>query len=59
MINGIIAFEIVVTDLQAKKKLSQNRTEAERSNIITSLGLSTDKNEQEIAAYMSASNTHI
>lgn len=52
MMNGITAFEIVVTDLQAKKKLSQNRTEIERENIISSLSSSTDKNEQEIAAYM-------
>jgi transcriptional regulator len=59
MMNGITAFEIVVTDLQAKKKLSQNRTEGERSNIIASLSWSTDKNEQEIAAYMSASHSHI
>jgi transcriptional regulator len=54
LMNGITAFEIVVTDLQAKKKLSQNRTEVERGNIISSLGSSADKNEQEIAAYMSA-----
>jgi transcriptional regulator len=54
MMNGITAFEIVVTDLQAKKKLSQNRTELERENIITSLSTSSDKNEQEIAAYMSS-----
>ncbi len=27
MSKGIVAFEIIVTDLQAKKKLSQNRTE--------------------------------
>ena len=54
MMNGITAFEIVVTDLQAKKKLSQNRTEIERENIVSSLGSSADKNEQEIAAYMSA-----
>jgi len=54
MMNGIIAFEIVVTDLQAKKKLSQNRTEVERENIISSFSSSADKNEQEIAAYMSA-----
>lgn len=57
MMNGITAFEIVVTDLQAKKKLSQNRTEIERENIISSLGSSTDKNEQEIAEYMSALKT--
>lgn len=54
MMNGITAFEIVVTDLQGKKKLSQNRTEVERENIITSLGSSADKNEQEIAQYMLA-----
>jgi transcriptional regulator len=54
MMNGITAFEIVVTDLQAKKKLSQNRTEVERENIISSFSTSADKNEQEIAAYMSA-----
>ncbi|MDB5126910.1 FMN-binding negative transcriptional regulator [Mucilaginibacter sp.] len=54
MMNGITAFEIVVTDLQAKKKLSQNRTKIERENIIASLRNSTDKNEQEIAAYMSS-----
>jgi len=53
MMNGIVAFEIEVTDLQAKKKLSQNRSELERENIITSLGKSHDTNEREIAAYMS------
>src|SRR6185503_3508390 len=29
MMNGIVAFEILVDDLQAKKKLSQNRSEKE------------------------------
>jgi transcriptional regulator len=53
MINGIVAFEIVVTDLQAKKKLSQNRTENERINIIASFNNSADQNEQQIGAYMS------
>ncbi|MES2274813.1 MAG: FMN-binding negative transcriptional regulator [Bacteroidota bacterium] len=52
MIKGIVAFDITVTDLQAKKKLSQNRTETERENIINSLGNSPHNNEQEIAAYM-------
>jgi len=52
MMNGIVAFEIEVTDLQAKKKLSQNRSELERENIINSLGKSHDTNEREIAAYM-------
>ena len=53
MMKGIVAFEIEVTDLQAKKKLSQNRTDIERENIINSLGNSNDANEKEIAAYMS------
>ncbi|HEY4197178.1 MAG TPA: FMN-binding negative transcriptional regulator [Mucilaginibacter sp.] len=52
MMNGIVAFEIEVTDLQGKQKLSQNRTEQERENIISSLSKSTDTNEKEIAAYM-------
>lgn len=52
MVDGIVAFEIEVTDLQAKKKLSQNRTEAEKENIIHSLEKSADTNEREIADYM-------
>ncbi|QKJ29986.1 FMN-binding negative transcriptional regulator [Mucilaginibacter mali] len=52
MIKGIIAFDIVVTDLQAKKKLSQNRTETERNNIIKSLSDSPHNTEKEIAEYM-------
>jgi len=52
MLNGIVAFEMEVTDLQAKKKLSQNRSEVEKENIINSLSKSTDTNEREIAAYM-------
>lgn len=52
MMNGIVAFEIEVTDLQAKKKLSQNRSELERENVINSLGKSSDSNEREIASYM-------
>ena len=52
MMNGIVAFEIEVADLQAKRKLSQNRSEIERENIIQTLGQSTDTNEREIATYM-------
>jgi transcriptional regulator len=53
MMKGIVAFEMEVTDLQGKNKLSQNRSEIERENIINSLSQSTDTNEKEIAAYMS------
>ena len=52
MMKGIVAFQIIVDDLQAKKKLSQNRTEKERENIIEDLGRSTNNNEKEIADYM-------
>jgi len=54
MVKGIVAFDITVTDLQAKKKLSQNRTPAERDTIINNLSSSPHSNEQEVAAYMAA-----
>jgi transcriptional regulator len=49
---GIVAFEIEVFDLQAKKKISQNKTEAEKHRIIDSLSKSDDSNERLIAEYM-------
>ena len=56
MSKAIVAFEIVVTDLQAKKKLSQNRTGSEKQKIIDTLSKSDDSNEQLIAAYMKELN---
>jgi len=52
MIRGITAFEILVTEIQAKKKLSQNRSFNEQQNIINELSKSADTNEQLIADYM-------
>lgn len=52
MANGIVAFEIEVYDLQAKKKLSQNRTETEKEKIIETLSKSKDSSEQAIADFM-------
>ncbi len=52
MIKGIVAFEIVITDLQGKKKLSQNKKENEKQKIIDTLSKSKDTNEQWIAVYM-------
>lgn len=52
MIKGIVAFEITVTDIQAKKKLSQNRTAKEKQNIIENLSKSADTNEVLIADFM-------
>lgn len=57
MSKGIIAFDITVTDLQAKKKLSQNRTDTEKQKIIDTLSKSNDTNEQLIAAYMKKNQT--
>jgi len=52
MIKGITGFEITVTDLQAKSKLSQNRSAVEQDNIIQDFSKSSDINERNIAAYM-------
>ena len=52
MLQGIVAFEIVVDDLQAKSKLSQNKTAKERESIINELDKSTNSAEKETAEYM-------
>ncbi len=52
MAKGIVAFEIKVHDLQAKSKLSQNKTENEKNNIIETLSKSEDSVEREVANYM-------
>ncbi len=52
MMQGIVGFEIVVDDLQAKKKLSQKKTENERNNIIAGLSSKPNSTERDIAAYM-------
>lgn len=58
MVKGITGFEIVVTDLQAKSKLSQNRSEIEKENIINSLSQSKSDAEREIAEYMASLKKH-
>lgn len=52
MVKGIVAFEVIITDLQAKKKLSQNKTNAEQMKIIETLSDSDNNNERDIATYM-------
>ena len=42
MMRGIVGFEIEITRLEGKFKMSQNRTEAERENVITALQESKD-----------------
>lgn len=50
--NGIVAFEIIVKDLQGKKKISQNKTVAERQRIAAVLSESLHSHEQDLGAYM-------
>lgn len=52
MVNGIVAFEIHLTKIEAKKKLSQNRSETEKKMIIDNLSKSRNTNESLIADYM-------
>lgn len=52
MAAGIVAFEIVVEELQGKEKLSQNKTEAEQARIRDAFAASADPQVQAIAEYM-------
>lgn len=42
MLSHIVGFEIAVTKIEAKFKLSQNRTKQEQANVIASLGTAAD-----------------
>jgi transcriptional regulator len=52
MLNGIVVFQIVVTNIQAQKKLSQNKKETERQKIISTLENSPNGSEKTIAEMM-------
>jgi transcriptional regulator len=52
MMKGIVAFEMIVDDLQAKAKLSQNRSPKEQENIIHELDSAQNSTEKDIAEYM-------
>lgn len=49
---GVVAFEIDVSDLQAKKKLNQNKTGKTAENVIEAFEKSDDENQKLIAEYM-------
>ena len=51
-LNGIIGFEIEITDIQAKKKLSQNRDDKNHKNIISELNKRNDYGSNSIAKEM-------
>lgn len=57
MMNGIVAFKVTISEIQANEKLSQDKKEKERHNIIQSLSKSDDTNEKIIAEYMSENET--
>ncbi len=52
LLKGIVAFEISVTKLQAKEKLSQNKSEKDRMNIKKHLEESDDTQKQALAKMM-------
>jgi transcriptional regulator len=52
MLNHIVAFEITATRVETKFKLSQNRTKADRENVIQALAGSSDSTIFGIAALM-------
>jgi|SRR3989344_7031532 len=52
MLRAIVGFEIEVTKLEGKFKLSQNKTKNEQQNIVDSLGKSEDTVQNEISKEM-------
>lgn len=52
MVNGLCAFSIVVDRLEAKSKLSQNRSMEDRGTVMRSLAASDNATENELAAMM-------
>jgi transcriptional regulator len=52
LLKGIVAFEMLVTKLQSKEKLSQNKTTTERENIKQHLQESDDTTQQSLGKMM-------
>lgn len=52
MLNAIVPFEITVTDLQGKKKLSQNKTISEQQKIVQALAESEKDHEKQIGHFI-------
>jgi transcriptional regulator len=52
MLKHIMGFEIIATRIEAKFKISQNRTKEDQANVIAALGKSTDSAASEIAKLM-------
>lgn len=54
LVRGTVAFEIGITRLEGKFKLSQNRSERDQMQVITALAKSEDQMERELARHMQA-----
>jgi transcriptional regulator len=52
ILKHIVGFEIVATRIEAKFKISQNRTKGDQANVIAALGTSKDSAASEIAKLM-------
>ena len=52
MIKGIVAFEVEVTRLEGKFKLSQNRSDADQRKVVVALAQSEHSSERRIAQFM-------
>ena len=52
MLEAIVGFEITIESLQAKYKLSQNRSAADQRNVMQALDASEGENERGVAALM-------
>lgn len=53
LLGMIVGFEIAITDIQAKFKLSQNRPDEDRLQVIEKLGRSNNQTENKVARLMS------
>ena len=51
-LRGIVGFEIEIERLEGKRKLSQNRSPADRDGVITGLAASRDPSDRAVAAAM-------
>ncbi|MBF6594425.1 MAG: FMN-binding negative transcriptional regulator [Thermaceae bacterium] len=52
MMQGIVAFEIEITRLEGKFKLSQNRSQADQKRVVEALGASSNPSDRAIAEQM-------
>ena len=54
LLAAVVAFEIPVVRLEGKRKLSQNKTPADRENVARALAASTDETDRQTAALMNS-----